>query len=126
MEKPIDYNAIINGQTSSIRSLLDAAGMKWENYTDTVKLDVQNAINQSSMTDDDKQACLNHTYYVNRINVSMSKYIDDLNAIPQDALFVDKANMLRLRFAKEVSASIMNIAEMQIEEYSKIISIVSK
>lgn len=126
VEKPINHNEIINGQTSSIRSLLDTAGMKWEKYTDTVKLDVQNAINQSSIADDDKQACLNHTYYVNRINVSMSKYIDDLNAIFQDALFVDKVNMLRLRFAKEVSAYIMNTAEMQMEEYSKIISIVSR
>lgn len=126
VEKPIDYNEVINGQISSIRPLLDAAGMKWEKYTDAVKSEVQNAINQSSMTDNDKQTCLNHTYYVNRINVSMSQYIDDLNAIPQGTLFVDKVNMLRLRFAKEVSAYIMNIAAMQIDEYSKIISIISK
>ena len=102
--------------------MLNEKELGWEKYTDSVKLDVQNAINQSSLSEEEKQACLNFTYYVNRINISMSKFIDDLNAIDQDISFVDKVNVLRLRFAKEVSDYIINAAKMQIEEYKKIIS----
>ena len=122
IDEPIDCNQVINEQISAIRSLLNEKEFGWEKYTDSVKLDVQNAINQSSLSEEEKQACLNFTYYVNRINISMSKFIDDLNAIAQDISFVDKVNVLRLRFAKEVSDYIINAAKMQIEEYKKIIS----
>lgn len=122
IDEPIDCNQVINEQISAIRSLLNEKELGWEKYTDSVKLDVQNAINQSSLSEEEKQACLNFTYYVNRINISMSKFIDDLNAIAQDISFVDKVNVLRLRFAKEVSDYIINAAKMQIEEYKKIIS----
>lgn len=122
IDEPIDCNQVINEQISAIRSLLNEKELGWEKYTDSVKLDVQNAINQSSLSEEEKQACLNFTYYVNRINISMSKFIDDLNAIAQDISFVDKVNVLRLRFAKEVSDYIINAAKMQIEEYNKIIS----
>ena len=122
IEKPIDYNQVINEQISAIRSLLNEKELAWEKYTDSVKSDVQNAINQSSLSEEEKQTCLNFTYYVNRINISMSKFIDDLNGITHNASFVDKVNILRLRFAKEASDYIMNTAKMQIEEYNKIIS----
>lgn len=122
IDEPIDCNQVINEQISAIRSLLNEKELGWEKYTDSVKLDVQNAINQSSLSEEEKQACLNFTYYVNRINISMSKFIDDLNAIAQDISFVDKVNVLRLHFAKEVSDYIINAAKMQIEEYNKIIS----
>lgn len=122
IEKPIDYNQVINEQISTIRSLLNEKELGWEKYTDSVKSDVQNVINQSSLSEEEKQACLNFTYYVNRINISMSKFIDDLNAITHDSSFIDKVNILRLRFAKEASDNIMNTAKMQIEEYNKIIS----
>ena len=122
IDEPIDCNQVINEQISAIRSLLNEKELGWEKYTGSVKLDVQNAINQSSLSEEEKQACLNFTYYVNRINISMSKFIDDLNAIAQDISFVDKVNVLRLRFAKEVSDYIINAAKMQIEEYKKIIS----
>ena len=124
IKEPIDYNQIINEQISAIRPLLDKMEIDWEKYTDSVKSDVQNTINQSSLSEEEKQACLNFTYYVNRINITMSEFIDDLNGIVKDDFFIDKVNSLRLRFAKEVSDYIMNTAKMQIERYNKILSVI--
>lgn len=124
IKEPIDYNQIINEQISAIRPLLDKMEINWEKYTDSVKSDVQNTINQSSLSEEEKQACLNFTYYVNRINITMSEFIDDLNGIVKDDFFIDKVNSLRLRFAKEVSDYIMNTAKMQIERYNKILSVI--
>lgn len=99
---------------------IDQTKSQWDKYMETQKSIVQNIIQQSSTSAEQREAAMVHTYYPCSISVTTRGLIDSLYSLKKDDTFLSQVELLKSRFAQEVQTAIMRTVNEQIKEYEQI------
>ena len=97
--------------------ILDSAKKEWDSFMDSVKMDIQRAIKQSSLSEEKKDEYIALTYYPETLSLSTLPLIDGLESVGDS---IDNILLKKSDFANEVARNIIHTANRQVEIYNKI------
>lgn len=100
--------------------LLDATKADWDGFMDTIKEEVQQLIQTSSIAEERKEEFLSFTYYPETLSLSALSLIDKLDAIHTNADFGTQIATIKTVFANEIASSIIKTANAQTNVYNNI------
>ena len=118
--KPTQYNTIPSPSINNfevadkIINMTKQIENKWKNKVEDSKDQVQRAINQSTISNTEKERLLSDTYSTKRINFNFDPFIEKLNDNSLPSEYVQKVIE---DFVKQLSTTIRKIASEQINIY---------
>lgn len=125
---PTTNNAISNYKIEEEKSfivdkcnkILDSKKKEWDFFMESSRIDIQNIIRSSNISDEIKEEYLSHTYYPEPLALSTLSLIDKFDTIGNHPNVETQIMAKKSDFANEVALIIVQTTYKQTEIYNKI------
>lgn len=101
--------------------ILDSTKIEWDKLMDSVKIEVQNILKTSSISEEKKDEYLSLTYYPETLSLSTLSLLDKFDTINLSSNITSQILSKKAEFANEISLSIINSANTQTQTYNNIL-----
>lgn len=101
--------------------ILDSKKSEWDSFMESTKIEIQNLIKTSNISEEKKEEYLSHTYYPETLSLSTLSLIDKFDTIRSGSNVEPKIMSKKCDYANEVALIMVQTANKQTEIYSKII-----
>lgn len=100
--------------------ILDSKKSEWDSFMESIKIEVQNLIKASNISDDKKEEYLSFTYYPETLSLSTLSLIDKFDTISNGSNAANQILSKKCEFANEVATSISQTINKQVQVINKI------
>lgn len=101
--------------------ILDSKKSEWDSFMESTKIEIQDIIKSSNISDEKKEEYLSHTYYPEALSLSTLSLIDKFDTIKIGPNTETQIISKKCDFANEVALIMVQTAKKQSEIYSRII-----
>ena len=100
--------------------ILDSKKSEWDSFMESIKIEIQDLIKTSNISEEKKEEYLSHTYYPETLSLSTLSLIDKFDTIENGSNVEPQIMSKKYDFANEVALIIIQTANKQVEIYNKI------
>lgn len=100
--------------------ILDSKKSEWDSFMESTKIEIQDLIKTSNISEEKKEEYLSHTYYPETLSLSTLSLIDKFDTIENGSNLEPQIMSKKYDFANEVALIIIQTANKQVEIYNKI------
>ena len=102
-------------------NILDSKKSEWDSFMESTKIEIQDLIKTSNISDEKKEEYLSHTYYPETLSLSTLSLIDKFDTIRSSSNVENQIMSKKCDFANEVALIMVQTANRQSEIYNRII-----
>lgn len=113
-----DYDAIRATCKKESERMVDLVNKKWNDFMKEEKQKLQQSIQSSMLSDEEKQNAMAHTYTYESLDLTNKYVIDGINGLQEGPNFVMNAKNIMSDFQQQVVKEIRTVANKQQSEYS--------
>lgn len=101
--------------------ILDSTKSEWDSFMEYIKIEIQNQIKESNISEEKKEEYLSLTYYPETLPLSTLSLIDKFDTIVNGSNVANQIMSKKYDFANEVAMIMVQTANKQTEIYNRII-----
>lgn len=101
--------------------ILDSKKSEWDSFMESIKIEIQNQIKESNISEEKKEDFLSLTYYPETLPLSTLSLIDKFDTIVNGSNVANQIMSKKYDFANEVAMIMVQTANKQTEIYNRII-----
>ena len=98
--------------------ILDSKKSEWDSFMESIKIEIQDLIKTSNISEEKKEEYLSHTYYPETLSLSTLSLIDKFDTIENGSNVEPQIMSKKYDFANEVALIIIQTANKQVEIYN--------
>lgn len=102
-------------------NILDSKKSEWDSFMESTKIEIQDLIKTSNISEEKKEEYLSHTYYPETLSLSTLSLIDKFDTIRSSSNVENQIMAKKCDFANEVALIMVQTANRQSEIYNRII-----
>lgn len=121
-----DYTGIKNFYSEKVEHVISEISKEWDSYISYKNKCLIDEISKRISDEKLRSKVMFKTYYLESVKISLLDFINALDNIPHDNLFLDSCVSVRDKFAMSIKAAILTAAKNQQSQYSEIVNILEE